>query len=875
MQRILCGARRVLLSAVVLAALSACGGGGGGEGGGSAPPPPVSGGGGSTTPPPTSNQPPRVNILGTGDVRPNATGVGLGATLGGVVRLDANGSSDPDNDTLTYEWTLTAQPAGSTVVLTDNKAAALQFKPDLLGTYVLSLKVDDGRGGQTTQPLVINVDNRAPVGSVVVTPSFTAVTTEATPQSISVGDTVAMNAEGSTDPDGHAVSISFALVAKPAGSVASLTVNGKRARFDADVGGTYRVKVTGSDGRASFDTTYVFNADNRAPQPVLISSMTPSDNVSGGQILNGTIGYVTQLDSSTSTDPDNNLASRTWELLSRPAGSSASLTSTTSPAVNLTPDVLGDYVIRLTVFDTRGARSIRDVQLKVANRQPVAQITSNASPNALPNAPSIRVPARTEVRLRGDGSSDADGDSLSYLWSIVSSPSGSTATLSSTTIASPFFTPVVEGIYVFQLRVTDSSGAYSERSVTMNVGTYAPVVVLDRSRITTVAGDTARVSAAMSFDRDGDALTYAWQIDARPSGSAVTLASTNTPEVSLVPDLSGTYQLSVVVSDGRNTATGTVEIRALAAQASSVSLTFAPLISRYSTGLDKLVSLAISPNAVRVIDPFNGAVESIALPTAGTDLQLSPDGKLAVVKHDGLVSLLDLQTASLIRTISSLSATSTFVDDDATIMLYSPSWSDPTLTTINGRTGVKISESRGGYAYWYLNGLYANKVNSLLLVSSGVSPSDIAYVKMDPVTRQITGTSDSPYHGDYNIYGPLFLSEAQDVVFVAGGDFFRSTDLRHVGKLSGLTRSILSLSNSTLNDETLVLEGNSTLPSVYRRYTGSLMLPQADISMPQVNGAQSYGIQVFHSSTGRHVLLAQTGSSTFNDTGVRFYVIAR
>lgn len=871
MHRIIRGARRALLSAVVLATLTACGGGGGG----------ASSSGGV---PPAANKAPSVTILGTGDVRPNAAGIGLGATLGGMVRLDASGSTDPDNDALTFEWSLTSRPEGSTVVLSDTKARILQFKPDVLGAYVVGLKLDDGRGGQATQSLVVTVDNRAPTGSVVIEPSFTAIPTESAPQSVSIGGTVAINAEGSTDPDGHPVSVSFAIAGKPSGSIASLTVDGKKARFDADRAGTYRVKITGTDGRASFETTYVFNADNRAPQPVVVTAVSITDNVAAPSVVTGTIGYVTQLDSSGSSDPDNNLASRGWELVSRPAGSAAALSATTGTAVNLTPDVLGDYAVKLTVTDSQGARGVKTTTVRVTNRQPVAQITTNATPNALPNAPTIRVPANTQVTLRGDGSTDADGDALTYLWTLVSSPSGSTAALSATGIAAPSITPVMEGSYVFRLRVTDPAGALSERTVTMTVGTYAPVAVLDRSRITTVTGDTARVSAAMSFDRDGDTLSYAWQLDARPAGSAVTLASTTSADLSFVPDIPGAYQASVVISDGRNTATATVEVRALAAQASSVALNFAPMVTRYSTGLDKVVSLAVAPNALRLIDPFTGVVESIVLPTAATDVRLSPNGKLAVVKHDGLMSLVDLQTTSVLRTMSSLNATVSFVDDDGFIMIYSQGggWSDPTVSVINGRTGVKVTDSGSRFGYYGSDGIFANKLNRLLMVSSSVSPSDISYVKIDPVTHVVGDMADSPYHGDYSMQAPLFLTESQDLLFVAGGSFFRSADLRYAGRLSGLTKNILSLANSTANDETLVLEGypvnywqTGTLPSVYRRYTGTLMLPETDVTLPMVNGQQSYGMQVFHSSTGRHVLLVQTGSATPNDVGVRYYVIAR
>jgi len=54
------------------------------------------------------------------------------------------------------------------------------------------------------------------------------------------------------------------------------------------------------------------------------------------------------------------------------------------------------------------------------------------------------------VTLDGSGSSDADGDSLSFSWSFVSKPNGSSATLSDTTATTPSFLVDAAGDYVLQ-----------------------------------------------------------------------------------------------------------------------------------------------------------------------------------------------------------------------------------------------------------------------------------------------------------------------------------------------------------------------------------------------------------------------------------------
>ena len=56
--------------------------------------------------------------------------------------LDASGSSDPNNDDLTYSWSFVSGP--SNVTLSDPSAANPTFVPDSLGAYVWQLIVNDG-----------------------------------------------------------------------------------------------------------------------------------------------------------------------------------------------------------------------------------------------------------------------------------------------------------------------------------------------------------------------------------------------------------------------------------------------------------------------------------------------------------------------------------------------------------------------------------------------------------------------------------------------------------------------------------------------------------------------------------------------------------
>ncbi len=118
----------------------------------------------------------------------------------------------------------------------------------------------------------------------------------------------------------------------------------------------------------------------------------------------------------------------------------------------------GIYQFQLTVTDNQGATGTDTVTVTVnpANIAP----TANAGPDQI-----ITLPTNT-VTLFGSGN-DPDGNIASYQWTKISGPSQ--YNIASSTQAQTVINNLVQGVYQFQLTVTDNLGATGKDTVKVTV----------------------------------------------------------------------------------------------------------------------------------------------------------------------------------------------------------------------------------------------------------------------------------------------------------------------------------------------------------------------------------------------------------------------
>jgi hypothetical protein len=251
---------------------------------------------------------------------------------------------------------------------------------------------------------------------------------------------------------------------------------------------------------------------------------------------------VVTLDGSGSSDPEEDYPlAYSWQIISKPDGSTAVLSEPNIVNPSFTVDMLGDYIIELVVTDSLGAHSAADeVLISTFNTSPVA--------DAGPNQTIIEL--GTTVELDGNWSSDAEGDEITYLWTITQKPAESTAELSDPCSATPTFVADIHGDYVITLVVTDIFGAVSDTdSVAVSFENIKPMADAGESR-SVIVGDTVSLDGSGSTDGNGDLLTYSWSFASVPAGSLADIADPALVQTSFVADEPGSYVISFVVNDG-------------------------------------------------------------------------------------------------------------------------------------------------------------------------------------------------------------------------------------------------------------------------------------------------------------------------------------
>ena len=304
---------------------------------------------------------------------------------------------------------------------------------------------------------------------------------------------------------GSPLTFAWEMLVRPPGSQGTLSnPTSVNPTFGVDRPGVYIVQLTVNDGEV-----------DSQPDIVTIDTVNSAPVANAGEAQTAAVGTTVILQGNRSSDVDGDPLTFRWTFLTRPPGSQATLLDPMAVNPTFVVDRPGTYVAQLIVNDGTRASLPATVTIPADDIRPVA--------NAGTDQPLVAV--RQTVQLDGSGSSDADGDPLSFRWALTTRPAGSQATLTNSTLVNPTFVADVLGTYVAQLIVNDGTRESLPATVTITVDNIRPVANAGADQPLVVVRQTVQLDGSGSSDADGDPLSFRWALTTRPAGSQATLTN--------------------------------------------------------------------------------------------------------------------------------------------------------------------------------------------------------------------------------------------------------------------------------------------------------------------------------------------------------------
>ena len=318
--------------------------------------------------------------------------------------LDGNGSSDAENDIMSYVWSIDGVQIAT--------GASPVVGPFYTGVYTVTLTVRDGRNVTATDTVVLTVLNRAPVANAGLD------------KTVNHTQTVLITGSGSSDPEGGPLTLVWSV-----GGVQIAT--GYNSIVGSFAVGVHTVTLTVTDDRGATATDSMTLTVTNAP-PLANAGMDQTANHAQTVTLAGS-----------GSDPEGGVLTYAWSV------GGVQIATGANPVVG--PFEVGVHTVTLTVTDDHGATATDSMAVTVVNEAPVA----NAGPDQTVSLKKGKTKTATAT-LDGSASSDPEGGALSYLWTLDGQTAGTGVVLQ---------VELPAGTHTLTLAVTDDHGAMASDTV--------------------------------------------------------------------------------------------------------------------------------------------------------------------------------------------------------------------------------------------------------------------------------------------------------------------------------------------------------------------------------------------------------------------------
>ena len=431
------------------------------------------------------------------------------------VEFDANGSTDGDNDIVSYSWDFD-DGSQSTGIETNHTFVTS-------GSFDVALTVIDGQGNLDTTTRTISVSSQAPID--VAIDSFVFPESSAGVVPIEIGDVSGRGLGGYQ----FTLLYDSSILTIDGVSVDGTLSSGMFVSSNTTSPGEFRVVAAGAgnmtgegtlinltlellaEGSSSltwngffFDNTAVTASLSDGLITVLPAGQPPAAQFTASPTT-GAPPLQVAFDATSSSDPDNDIVQYAWDM-----GDGSELSGV---LVNHTYTFVGSYEVSLTVTDSQGNSDIEHIQIEVA-QPPAPPIAGFAhSYNGL------------ELSVDASTSSTPDVNGTSYFWSWGDGNSGSGRTAT--------HRYAQNGEYLVVLRLEDSFGQISTSEQTIKVN-RPPQPIFTYSFL---SSQQVSFDASGSSDPDGDDLFYHWSFGDGTFGAGITTVKTFTASESVLVTL--------------------------------------------------------------------------------------------------------------------------------------------------------------------------------------------------------------------------------------------------------------------------------------------------------------------------------------------------
>jgi hypothetical protein len=588
-----------------------------------------------------------LDITAQGNQTPVANaGVDQTTNVRSLVTLDGRGSSDPDRgpSSLIYTW---AQVTGATVSLTGATTAQPTFTPTATGNYTFRLTVNDG-AATSTDDVAIIVSN----GTFISLPGrieaeayktggegtgfhdLTSGNTGGTYRTDNVDIETCTDASGAYNVGwidagewlAYDVNVTQAGAYILTMRMASANSGTKTATVTVDGSTVATINFTDASGWQSWKNAAVNNVNMTAGYHVVRIAMTtggfnfnylditaqgnqpPVANAGADQTVN--VNSPVTFDGRGSSDPDRSPSSLTYNW-TQIAGTTITLTGTTTAQPNFTPTATGSYTFRLTVNDG-AATSTDDVIITVGNGTYITlpgrieaeayktggegtgyhDLTSGNT-GASYRTDNVDIERCTDAGLGYNVGWIDVGEWLSYDVNVAQAAVYTlTMRMSSANSGTKTATVTVDGSTVATINFTDASGWLNWKNVSvgyvnLTAGNHNLRIVMttggfnlnyldinlqgaNQPPVANAGPDQSgsintRITLDSRSSSDPDngpiPLTYSWT---QTTGTTVSLTGATTVQPYFTPTGTGSYTFRLTVSDGTTTSSDQVVITVLA-----------------------------------------------------------------------------------------------------------------------------------------------------------------------------------------------------------------------------------------------------------------------------------------------------------------------